>query len=133
AQDFLRLGVGLSDDDLVTAHEDGSVMAPIYISQRWDRLMKASALPRIRFHDLRHTHATHMLANGAHPKIASERLARSKSGITLDLYSHVIPDKQEDAAAIVEKALKAAAEKREQKNGSNPVAGRIGAPPANEK
>jgi hypothetical protein len=48
-------------------------------------------LPRIRFHDLRHAHATHLLANGVHPKVASERLGHSKVGITLDLYSHVLP------------------------------------------
>jgi hypothetical protein len=47
-------------------------------------------------------------------------------GITLDLYSHVIPGMQEDAAAMVDAALKAAAEKRDAKLGSNPVAGRIG-------
>ena len=45
AQEFLRLGKGLSDDDLVTAHEDGSVMAPIYISQRWDRFIREANLP----------------------------------------------------------------------------------------
>jgi integrase len=45
AQEFLRLGKGLSDDDLVTAHEDGSVMAPIYISQRWDRFIRGANLP----------------------------------------------------------------------------------------
>jgi integrase len=50
----VRLGKGLSDDDLVTAHEDGSVMAPIYISQRWDRFIREANLPRIRFHVLRH-------------------------------------------------------------------------------
>jgi integrase len=122
AQEFLRLGVGLSDDDLVVSHEDGSVMAPIYISQNWPRFLKGTTLPRIRFHDLRHTHATHMLANGVHPKIASERLGHSKVGITLDLYSHVIPGMQEDAAAMVDKALKAAAEKLEESHGSKRVA-----------
>jgi integrase len=131
AQELLSLGVGLSDDDLVTAHEDGTVMAPIYISQRWDRLLKGTRLPRIRFHDLRHTHASHLLANGVHPKIASERLGHSKIGITLDLYSHVIPGMQEDAAAMV--ALKAAAQKREEKLVSSPLAGRIGLPPKNER
>ena len=45
AQEFLRLGKGLSDDDLVTGHEDGSVMAPIYISQRWDRFIREANLP----------------------------------------------------------------------------------------
>jgi integrase len=122
AQEFLRLGVGLSDDDLVVSHEDSSVMAPIYISQNWPRFLERTTLPRIRFHDLRHTHATHLLASGVHPKIASERLGHSKVGVTLDLYSHVIPGMQEDAAATVDAALKAASQARQKINGSNPVA-----------
>ncbi|MGY4624587.1 tyrosine-type recombinase/integrase [Bradyrhizobium sp. USDA 4486] len=124
AEELLRLGVRLSDDDLVMVQPDGSVMAPIYISQLWARVIARTKLARLRFHDLRHAHATHLLANGVHPKIASERLGHSKVGITLDLYSHVIPGMQEDAAAMVDAALKAAAQKREQKS-SNPVAGRI--------
>ena len=67
-----------------------------------------TTLPRIRFHDLRHAHATHLLSSGIHPKVASERLGHSKVGITLDLYSHVIPGMQEDAAAKMDAALKAA-------------------------
>jgi len=70
------------------------------------------ALPRIRFHDLRHAHATHLLASGVHPKVASERLGHSKVGITLDLYSHVLPNMQADAAAIVDDALRAVLRKR---------------------
>jgi integrase len=111
AQELLRLGVRLSDDDLVIAHADGSVISPIYISQRWARTIKKSRLTRPRFHDLRHAHATHMLANGVHPKVVSERLGHSKVGITLDLYSHVIPGMQEDAAAMVDRALSAARDK----------------------
>jgi hypothetical protein len=65
------------------------------------------------------------MSNGVHPKIASERLGHSKVGITLDLYSHVIPGMQEDAAKLVDAALKTAAQKRDTK-GSNPVASRIG-------
>jgi integrase len=72
------------------------------------RLLSAKKLPRIRFHDLRHANATHLLASGIHPKIASERLGHSKVGITLDLYSHVMPGMQEDAVAILDAALKAA-------------------------
>jgi integrase len=126
AQELLRLGVGLSDDDLVVAHADGSVVQPIYISQHWARTIRSTELAHLRFHDLRHAHATHLLANGVHPKVASERLGHSKVGITLDLYSHVIPGMQEDAAAIVDTALKSAMQKREQKaNGSNPVAVRF--------
>ena len=104
----IRLGAGLSDDDLVIAHEDGSQITPIYVSQQWGRLIAKTSLARLRFHDLRHAHATHMLANGVHPKIASERLGHSKVSITLDLYSHVIPGMQADAAATVDAALKEA-------------------------
>jgi integrase len=53
-----------------------------------------------------------MLANGVHPKVASERLGHSKVGITFDLYSHVIPGMQEDATARVDDALQAALQKR---------------------
>jgi integrase len=108
AQDLLKLGVGLSDDDLVLGHEDGSIISPIYISQLWARKIRKTQLAHLRFHDLRHAHATHLLANGVHPKVASERLGHSKVGITLDLYSHVIPGTQEDAAAMIDRALSAA-------------------------
>ena len=125
AQEMLRLGVGLSDDDLVIAHADGSIVQPIYVSQQWARSIAKTPLARLRFHDLRHAHATHLLANGVHPKVASERLGHSKVGITLDLYSHVIPGMQEDAVATVDAALKTALRNRAETKGSNPVAGRI--------
>jgi hypothetical protein len=56
-----------------------------------------------------------MLSSGVHPKVASERFGHSKIGITLDLYSHVMPNMQADAAAIVDVALCAALNKRETK------------------
>ncbi len=58
-----------------------------------------------RFHDLRHTHATAMLASGVHPKIAQERLGHSTIAITMDLYSHVPPNMQADAVATMDEAL----------------------------
>jgi integrase len=113
AEELLRFGVRQSDDDFVVAQADGTPLRPHSLGQEWVRfLARTPALPRIRFHDLRHAHATHMLANGVHPKIASERLGHSKIGITLDLYSHVIPGMQEDAAARVDDALQAALQKR---------------------
>ena len=111
AQELLRLGVRLSDDHFVCTHADGRMMQPTWITHEWVRLISETDLPRIRFHDLRHGHATHMLASGIHPKVASERLGHSKVGITLDLYSHVLPNMQEDAAAQVDAALQAAMRK----------------------
>jgi integrase len=58
-----------------------------------------------RFHDLRHTHATAMLASGVHPKIAQERLGHSTIAITMDLYSHVLPNMQADAVARMDEAF----------------------------
>lgn len=106
AQELLMLGVPLTDDAFVVAQADGSPLQPRSITRQWLSLMsKNKALPRIRFHDLRHAHATHMLSSGVHPKIASERLGHSKVGITMDLYSHVMPGMQEDAAARVDRDL----------------------------
>lgn len=91
-------------------------LQPDSFTHDWDRKIATTGLPRLRFHDLRHAHATHLLAAGVHPKIASERLGHSKIGITLDLYSHVLPNMQADAAAIVDGALRAALNKRETKS-----------------
>ena len=112
-QEFLRLGRRLGDDDFVVAQPDGSPLQPHSIGQEWVRFLAGQPnLPRIRFHDLRHAHATHLLASGVHPKVASERLGHSKVGITLDTYSHVLPNMQADAAALVDEALTAAVHKR---------------------
>ena len=66
-------------------------------------MLGKTSLPRIRFDDLRHTHASQ-----AGPKVARERLGHSSIGITLDLYSHVMPGMQADAAGQVDAALQAA-------------------------
>lgn len=108
AEGLLKLGVRLSDDHFVCTLADGSMMQPTFLTHEWVKIVKGSRLPRIRFHDLRHTHATLLLKEGVHPKIASERLGHSKVGITLDLYSHVLPGMQEDAVARVDAALRAA-------------------------
>ena len=67
------------------------------------RILKKAMLKRIRIHDLRHTHATLMLKAGVHPKVVSERLGHANIGITLDIYSHVLPGLQEAAAEKFER------------------------------
>ena len=67
--------------------------------------MKEAEIPRVRFHDLRHTHATLMLKQGVNPKIVSERLGHASVTITLDTYSHVLPGLQEEAALRFEESL----------------------------
>jgi integrase len=112
AEELLRAGVRQTDDTFVYTREDGEPMQPRSLTRAWQQALGKTNLPLIRFHDLRHAHATHLLANGVHPKVASERLGHSKVGITLDLYSHVLPGMQEDAAARVDDALQRALQKR---------------------
>jgi integrase len=112
AEELLRLGVRQGGDTFIAAQADGYPLQPRSLTHEWCRLLAKTSLPRIRFHDLRHAHATHLLANGVHPKVASERLGHSKIGITLDLYSHVMPGMQADAASRVDDALQAALQKR---------------------
>jgi integrase len=112
AQELLRLGLRATDAPFVCTREDGQPLQPLTLTHDWDRKLAKTALPRIRFHDLRHAHATHLLSSGVHPKVASERLGHSKIGITLDLYSHVLPGMQEDAVARVDDALRAAINSR---------------------
>jgi integrase len=105
AQELLQLGVRLSDDCFVCASEDGKPIQPQSLTHAWHRFLARTKFPRLRFHDLRHSHATHMLASGVHAKIASERLGHATVGLTLDTYSHVIPGMQEDAVARIEAAF----------------------------
>jgi integrase len=108
AQELLQIGIRQSGESFVYSREDGQPMQPRSLTHAWDQFRARTTLPRIRFHDLRHSHATHLLAGNIHPKIASERLGHSKVGITLDLYSHVLPGMQADAAARVDLAAREA-------------------------
>ena len=83
-------------------------MIPEDLSRQFPIAVENAGLPRITFHGLRHSHATQMLVNGTHVKVASERLGHSSIGITMDLYSHVLPGMQEEAADRVDNALQAA-------------------------
>jgi integrase len=108
AEDLAKLDIAQDGDTLVCAHFDGTLMHPRWLSKRWAKLVKASGLPARGFHHLRHAHATALLQNGVHIKVASERLGHSTTGITLDLYSHVLPGMQEDAAARIDAAYQKA-------------------------
>jgi integrase len=112
AEELLQVGMRQSDETFVSALADNSPLRPNTLTIQGARLVSKLDLPRIRFHDLRHACATHMLALGVHPKVASERLGHSRVAVTLDLYSHVLPGMQEDAAARVDDALQAAMHQR---------------------
>jgi len=99
-------------NELVNADSDGAPISPKHFNDYFNRIVKAAGVPRITFHGLRHTHLTHLLQAGVHPKVASERAGHTNIGITLDLYSHVMPGMQEDAAAKIDTALQNAIKNR---------------------
>jgi integrase len=109
AEALLSLGVRQSGGTLVCCRGDGEPHQPLSLTYEFARFMRRlKDLPRVRFHDLRHSHATQLLASGVHPKIASERLGHASVGITLDLYSHVTDTMQGEAAAKLDSAMQAA-------------------------
>jgi integrase len=68
---------------------------------------------KVRLHGLRHSHASHLLAQNVHPKIVQEPFGHSSIAVTMDIYSHLMPNMQEDAAAKVDAALVAAINRRQ--------------------
>lgn len=68
-------------------------------------LLDRAGLPRVRFHDLRHTAATLLLGQGVHPKVVSEMLGHTNTSITLDLYSHATPTMQREVAGAFDRLL----------------------------
>jgi integrase len=75
-------------------------------------VLEVAGVGHVRWHDLRHAHATLMLAAGVHPKVVSERLAHASIAITLDTYSHVLPELQAAAAAQLDAMLDAPAQEK---------------------
>jgi len=86
------------DLGLVFTREDGSAIHPDGWTGIFERHTRQAGLPHIRLHDLRHTHATLMLAAGVNAKVTSERLGHHSTAFTLDVYAHVIPGMQQQAA-----------------------------------
>jgi integrase len=106
AEDLLRLGIRQTEETHVCLLEDGQPWPPRVLTYAFMRLIRGSGLARIRLHDLRHGHASHLLVSGVHPKVVQERLGHASITLTLDTYSHLIPSMQDDAAATIDKAVR---------------------------
>ena len=101
-----RVGSLWHENGLIFASETGEHLNRHYLTRRsFKPLLKRAGLPEIRFHDLRHTCATLLLTRNVNPKIVSEMLGHSSIAITLDTYSHVLPNMRDQAAAAMEEAL----------------------------
>lgn len=100
------LGADYEDHSLIFCQTNGRPMHAHNIVRRdFHKVLERTRLPRIRFHDLRHCHATLLLQQGVHPKVVQERLGHTTIGMTLDTYSHVMPGMQEKAVAALETRL----------------------------
>ena len=104
-EDRLRLGPDYSDIGLVFCQPTGSPIDPSNFRRTWRRILKDADVGHVRFHDLRHAHATQLLMAGIHPKIVQERLGHSSISMTMDTYSHVLPALQAEAVEKLEQWL----------------------------
>ncbi len=98
----LMLGQGWTDEGLVFDDGTGGMINPDRLTRVFDQsIRRVEGLKRIRLHDLRHSHATHLLAAGVNVKLVADRLGHSTTSFTLDVYGHVLPGQQRDAAEAV--------------------------------
>jgi len=105
AQERLLVGADYVDGGLVFARPDGRPQHPEHFSMAFDRRVARYRLPRIRLHDLRHSWATLALSAGVDVKIVSARLGHASAKITWDIYQHVTPTMQADAAETVARLI----------------------------
>ena len=109
AEELLAVGIRQSGQALVCARADGEAHQPRSLTHEFTYLVgRCKDIPRMRFHDLRHSHATQLLRAGVHPKVAQERLGHSTISTTLDLYTHVTETMQKDAADELDRAFRSA-------------------------
>lgn len=107
-EEVSRLGELWDDHGFVFTNGTGGPLHANSMMYQFEKLTTAVSLPKIRFHDLRHTSATLLLAKGIHPKIVQERLGHADISMTLNRYSHVTPDMQRLAADALDEAFSSA-------------------------
>jgi len=97
---------GVESDGWVFTNTDGHPVHPHSISQTFERIATRAGLPRIRLHDIRHTHGTLLIKAGVPVKVVSERLGHGNPAFTIDTYQHVLPGMQAEAARVFESLMK---------------------------
>ncbi len=105
-EERLKLGLGRDPRGLVFARPDGQPMDADTLSKAFRRLVASAKVTPITFHGLRHTHISHLLMDGVHVKLVSERAGHASINITLGVYAAYIPNMQSDAARRVDAWLR---------------------------
>jgi integrase len=94
-----RDGLPHGADDWMFLNTSGRFLNPESVSQLFDRIVRRTpALPRVRFHDVRHTHASLLVMAGVPIKVVSERLGHSHPAFTMHTYQHLLPGMSAAAA-----------------------------------
>jgi len=107
-EERLKAGTAWEDHDLVFPNHAGRPVEKQNLMRRSFRpILERAGLPHMRFHDLRHSAATLLLSEGVHPKVVQERLGHSTIAVTMDVYSHVMPTLQREAADRLDRVLSA--------------------------
>jgi integrase len=101
-EELLLLGVRADENVHVVTRADGEPLQPRSLTHVISAFLEQWG---VTLHGLRHTHASLLLASGVHPKVAQERLGHSSISITLDTYSHLMPNMQGEAAASLDRML----------------------------
>jgi integrase len=104
-QQYKKENPEFKDYDLVVSTKNGTPFIPTNALRRYYILVRNANVPKISFHDLRHTHDSLLLKQDIHPKIVSERLGHADVRITLDTYSHLLPGLQEETAEKIGEML----------------------------
>ncbi len=103
----LLLGKEYQNENMVCTYPNGKLFYPKRFSAKFHELLEKNGLPIVRFHDLRHSHASLLVKLGIQPKIISERLGHSNIGITMDLYSHLYEEADREVADMFGNLIKA--------------------------
>ncbi len=98
-EERLVAGPMWEDRGLVFTRPNGAPLHGSNVTREFQRMLARAGLRRMRFHDMRHACASLLIAQGVHPRVVMETLGHSQIGITMNLYSHVLPEAQRQAAA----------------------------------
>lgn len=103
--DAFSYGTGFQNHGFLIHKEDGSPLHPDSMTRKWARFLERHKLPKIRLHDLRHSNATTLIQAGVSPRVVQQRLGHSDVSITLNTYTHVLPEMDIDAAEKLDSIL----------------------------
>ena len=98
SEERFKAGKNWYEQGIVFCNQFGGFYNPKKVDKHFQQLLKEAGLEYMRFHDLRHSTATILLTAGVHPKVVQERMGHSTIAMTMDIYSHVLPSMQQEAA-----------------------------------